>query len=147
MYLLAFTYWTTVLAGQFRTLHNLRANAATTLSLVSPLDCFLILSTKEGTALPAHCATIPDVSEFVAIAPTWDFTQECAGTVALAINVRVCAFFLAWDGMGLTLTGRWGDVCIGDARGRDRVVESLGAVEQEPAHARDRRRPPPRYAQ
>ena len=90
MYLLAFTYWTTVLAGQFRTLHNLRANAATTLSLVSPLDCFLILSTKEGTALPAHCATIPDVSEFVAIAPTWDFTQECAGTVALAINVRAC---------------------------------------------------------
>ena len=103
MYLGAFVYWATVLAGQFRTFRQLRANVATTLSLVSPLDCFLILSTKEGTQLPAHCATIPDVSEFVAIAPTWDFTQECAGTVALAVNVRVSVVYVCfWSSiMGL----------------------------------------------
>ncbi|KAM5536742.1 hypothetical protein V8D89_009581 [Ganoderma adspersum] len=96
MYLGAFVYWATVLAGQFRTLHSLRANLATTSSLVSPLDCFLILSAKPGVQLPAHCATIPDVSQFLEIEPTWDFTQECAGTVALAINVTLGDAIVWW---------------------------------------------------
>ncbi|PIL25588.1 hypothetical protein GSI_11336 [Ganoderma sinense ZZ0214-1] len=96
MYLGAFVYWTTVLAGQFRTLRQLRANVAATAALVSPLDCFLVLAEKPGTALPAHCATIPNVSEFVDIAPTWDFTQECAGTVALALNVTLGDAIVWW---------------------------------------------------
>ncbi|PIL25586.1 hypothetical protein GSI_11333 [Ganoderma sinense ZZ0214-1] len=96
MYLGAFVYWTTVLAGQFRTFRQLRANVAATAALVSPLDCFLVLAEKPGTALPAHCAAIPNVSEFVEIAPTWDFTQECAGTVALAINVTLGDAIVWW---------------------------------------------------
>lgn len=105
MYLGTFIYWATVLAGQFRTFHKLRDNLATTSSLVSPLDCFLILSEKAGTQLPAHCATIPDATEFLEIAPTWDFTQECAGTVVLAINVSfLCLKTLC--GVGLTRTTR-----------------------------------------
>ena len=39
------------------------------------------------------------------------------------------------------------DGYVGDARGRDRVVARLGAVEQEQAHARARHGAPPRYAE
>ncbi|KAI1791450.1 hypothetical protein LXA43DRAFT_429758 [Ganoderma leucocontextum] len=96
MYAGAFVYWATVLAGQFRTFHKLADNLSTTSSLVSPLDCFLILSEKTSVQLPAHCSTIPDVTQFIEIEPTWDFTQECAGTVALALNVTLGDAIVWW---------------------------------------------------